>query len=60
MMLLDQILTKMNMDLFHTITLAFQFMDTLKVLIFVINIHNMKVSITGGSKMEHQVLEEGQ
>ena len=60
MMLLDQKFTKMNMVLFHIITLVFQYLDTLKVVNFVINFHNMQVSITGGSKMEHQVAEEDQ
>ena len=60
MMLLDQKFTKMNMVLFHIITLVFQYLDTLKVVNFVINFHNMQVSIIGGSKMEHQVAEEDQ
>ena len=53
--LVDQKFTKMNMVLFPIITLVTQW-----VVIFVINFHNMQVSITGRSKMDHQVAEEDQ
>ena len=72
MMLLDQKFTKMNMVLFHIITLVFQKRETLSTILpgtplmmlnFVINFHNILVSITTGANMQHQVrdlMEEDQ